>query len=201
MKKFICTVLAVLLILSLAGCTDQIQSSDLLIQRGKIKGNTYTSKTTGLIFTKPDDWRYLTDKELAQALSVDEELLSNEEFMSALDEYPTLLDMMLMDDESGLNMAVGYENLEVTMGSVISEDEYLNAMGEYLQTMGVTSTEDIETVYLSGQAYRHATFTVEVDGLVTVTEYYLRAIDKYMNVITVAYTSDISPENIESMFS
>lgn len=201
MKKLFSVLLALLLLLSFAGCRDNSQSEEILIQRGKIKGNTYTSKTTGLKFTKPDSFRYLTDEELAQALSVSAELLSNKEFMSALDEYPTLLDMMLMDDESGLNMAIGYENLEVTMGSVISEDEYLDAMGEYLLTMGVTSTEDIETVYLSGQAYRHATFTVEVDGLVTVTEYYLRAIDKYMNVITVAYTSDISPENIEAMFS
>ncbi len=201
MKKIFSVFFAVLLMFSFAGCNNGSAAKDTEIQRGKIKGNTYTSKPSGLKFTKPDHWRYLTDKELAQTLSISEEILSNKEFMSALDEYPTLLDMMIMDDETGLNMAIGYENLEVTMGSVISEDEYLNAMAEYLETMGAASSEDIETVYLSGQAYRHAIFTVEIDGLVTVTEYYLHAIDKYMNVITVAYTSDVAAPDIENMFS
>lgn len=201
MKKIISFFIAVLLVFSLAGCTNSSSSDALEIQRGKIKGNTYTSKTTNLKFTKPDNFRYLTDQELARALSIDEEVLSNKNFMSSLNDYPTLLDMMLMDDETGLNMAVGYENLEVSMGKVVSEDEYLDAMAEYLQTMGAIVSEKAQTVTLSGQNYRHSSYSLEVDGIVMKTDYYIRRIDKYMNVISVAYTSDITAPDIEKMFS
>lgn len=201
MKRFVSALLAVLLMFCLACCTDGSEDTQSGISRGTVKDNVYTSKTTGLTFTKPEEWRFLSDKELAQALSISEEAISEKEFASSLEEYPNLLDMMVMDDTTGFNLTVGYENLTVTMGETVTEAEYMDAMTEYLQTMGNVSSEEPETVTLSGYEYLKASFSVEIDGVLMKTEYYIRLIDNYMNVITAAYTADITDVDIESLFS
>lgn len=201
MKRLFSMLLTLLLIFAFAGCKDERGEDTASIQRGTIKGNIYSSKTTGLKFTKPDNWRYLTDSELAQALSISEEVLSKKEFAKSLEEYPNLMDMMIMDDATGLNMTVGYENLPVTMGTVVSEKEYMDAMSEFIATMGNVQIGNSETVNLSGKDYLHTEFSVEIDGTTMVTQYYIRLIDKYMSVISVAYTRDVETPHIEKMFS
>jgi hypothetical protein len=202
MKKLISVLLTLVLIFSFAGCSGDNNEETNAVQRGTIKNNVYSSKTTGLRFTKPDNWRYLTDKELSQALSISEEAISKKEFAASLEEYPNLMDMMIMDDATGLNMTVGYENLPVTMGSPISEQEYMDAMSEFISTMGNVQIGKSETVTLSGQDYLHTEFSVDIDGTTMITQYYIRLImDKYMSVISVAYTSDVEAPDIEKMFS
>lgn len=199
MKKILSLFFAIFLLTSFAGCTDN-SSEETGIQRGTIEGDTYTSKTTGLKFTKPSDWRYLSDKEIAQALGINEEVMSEKEFSSSLEEFPTLIDMMVIDDTTGRNLTIGYENLQVTMGGVVTEEEYMDAMSEYLQTMGNLTVNSTGTVKLSNQEYLKTTFSVEFDGGVMKTDYYIRIIDEYMNVITVTYTADITDTDIDSMF-
>ncbi len=204
MKRIVSVLLAVLLVFCLAGCTDGTQDTHNPqggISRGSIKGDTYTSATSKLTFTKPSQWRYLTDKELAQALSIAEEAIGEKEFAKSLNEYPSLIDMMVMDDSTGLNMTVGYENLSVTMGGVITEAEYMEAMTDYLKTMGDMTVGESVTAKLSGQEYLKASCSVEIDGVLMKTDYYIRRIETFMNVITVAYTADIASPDIEKMFS
>ncbi|MBQ7999874.1 MAG: hypothetical protein IJ298_01490 [Ruminococcus sp.] len=201
MKRLVSAFLAIVIMLCLACCTQDTQDTETGISRGSIKGNTYTSKYTGLKFTKPDDWRFLSDKELAQAMSISEEAISDKEFAASLEEYPSLVDMMVMDDASGLNLTVGYENLTVTMGGTVTEAEYMDAMTEYLQTMGNMTVDESIVVKLSGQDYLKTSCSVEIDGVLMKTDYYIRVIDTYMTVITAAYTADVTGINIEAMFS
>lgn len=204
MKKAFFALLAILLMFSLACCTkgpQPTQDSETGLCRGSIKGNTYTSTYTGLSFTKPDKWRFLSDKELAQALSISEETINEKEFAASLSEYPSLLDMMVMDDATGLNLTIGYENLSVTMGKAVTEQEYMEAMTEYLGTMGDMNIGTSEKVSLCGKDYLKTSFSVFIDGTEMKTDYYIRANNEIMTVITAAYSADIIDINIESMFS
>lgn len=204
MKRIVSILLEVLLVFCLAGCANVTQDTHNpqgSVSRGSIKGNTYTSTSSDLTFTKPSQWRYLTDKELAHALSIPEDAISEKEFAKSLNKYPSLIDMMVMDDSTGLNMTVGYENISVTMGGVITEAEYMEAMTDHLKTMGDMTVGESVTVKLSGQEYLKTTCSVEIDGILMKTDYYIRGIDTFMNVITVAYTANIATPEIEKMFS
>lgn len=204
MKRTVSVFLAMLLLFCLAGCETTAELKDRLnarITRGTIKENVYKSEFTGITFTKPDHWRYLTDEELAKAMSIGIEALDANTFEKSAMEYSNILDMMVINDATGLNVTIGYENLSLTNGNSISEEEYLSAMTEYLKTMGDTITGEAETITLSSENYLKATFTVVIDGVEMETTYYLRLIGDIMAVITVASPKNIVDRNIESMFS
>ncbi len=204
MKRTVSLFLVIFLVFCLAGCETTSEMKDRLnarITRGTVKENVYKSEFTGITFTKPDHWRYLTDEELAKTISVSIDALDANTFEKTAMEYSNILDMMVINDATGLNVTIGYENLSLTNGRSVSEEEYLSATTEYLKTMGDTIAGEAETVTLSSENYLKATFTVVIDGVEMETTYYLRLIGDIMTVITVASPKNIVDRNIEAMFS
>lgn len=181
--------------------TSSQQTTEKNLYRGVIKGNVYTSPFTGLKFTKPASWKYLSDEELALKIGVDTMEMADNIFPTTADRVPAVYDMWATDEKSGINLSVAYENMYVTASVRMTTDEYMEMLeGAFMNTKGTTLLGK-STVTLSGQMYQKAVFTTETGGTKTQSVYYLRAMGKFMNIILVTAPADTKLPDINKMFS
>ena len=218
MKKWIACLLAAVMLLSLTACSDFIAGIESGMQdaaqnageelnksvtRGVVSGDKYTSAYSGLSFTKTANWRFLTDKELSDAMNAGSEILDQDSFEQALATMATVYDMMVMDDTTGNNIIVSYENLELSNSTSITPESYMASVEKQLaaQTGFSITAGAKQMVLLSGNSYYRAEYTVVYSGITMSQFYYVRKLDKYMNgiIITVVDGTDISA--IEAMFN
>ena len=218
MKKWIACLLAAVMLLSLTACSDFIAGIESGMQDaaqnageelnksvtpGVVSGDKYTSAYSGLSFTKNANWRFLTDKEHSDAMNAGSEILDQDSFEQALATMATVYDMMVMDDTTGNNVIVSYENLELSNSTSITLEAYMNAVEKQLTAQsGISVTiGEKKTVTLSGNSYYRTECTMVYSGITMSQFYYVRKLDKYMNgiIITVVDGTDISA--IEAMFN
>ena len=218
MKKWIACLLAAVMLLSLTACSDFIagfesgmqdaaqnagEELNKTVTRGVISGDKYTSAYSGLSFTKTANWRFLTDKELSDAMNAGSEILDQDSFEQALATMATVYDMMVMDDTTGNNIIISYENLELSNSTSITPEAYMASVEKQLAAQAGFSITvgPKQTVLLSGNSYYRAECTMVYSGITMSQFYYVRKLDKYMNgiIITVVDGTDISA--IEAMFN
>ncbi len=195
---------SLILLLCLFGCnaTEQLKEKlNARITRGTINGNVYQSDFTGITFTKPDHWRYFTDEEIAEAVNIGKEVLDVNAFENTVLEYSSVYDMVVINEKTGQNLIVGYENLSLTVGKSISEGEYYEYLKESLIGSGFKSTNEMEYVLLSGEDYLKVIFLGASNGVEIENTYYLRLIGDIMTFITVTTPVGLIDRNIEGMFS
>lgn len=177
------------------------QSTENNLYRGTISGNTYKSSTTGLTFTKPTGWTFLSDEELAGKIGADVKELADNVFPATADRVPAVYDMWATDPDTGINISVAYENMYVTASVAMTTDEYMEMLeGAFKNTEG-TSLLEKATVKLSGQTYLKAVFKTETGGTSTQSTYYLRGMGKFMNIVLVTAPTGTQTPDIEKMFS
>ena len=217
MKKWIACLLAAVMLLSLTACSDFIsgvqsgmqdavenagEELNKTVTRGVVSGDTYTSAFSGLSFTKSANWRYLTDAELSDAMSAGAEIVDQGTFEQALATMVSVYDMMVMDDATGNNVIVSYENLELTNSTSITPEGYIEAVKQQLagQTGFSATVGEVTTVTLSGNSYHRAECTMVYSGITMSQFYYVRKLDKYMNVVVVTIVDGTDVATIEAMF-
>ena len=137
MKKIISIILVLAMILVLAACGSSKKSNSTpnlgsagnsgKASRGTIIGDNYSNYFAELNFTKPSDWEYYTDEQIAQTMNVGVDMIKDE-YQKLLETTGSLYDMMVMDPGTGTNVSVMFENLAVTGSTGMSADEYLNAL-------------------------------------------------------------------------
>ncbi|MBQ4568987.1 MAG: hypothetical protein IJA62_02840 [Ruminococcus sp.] len=205
MKKTASLIFAsLILLLCLFGCnaTEQLKEKlNARITRGTINGNVYQSDFTGITFTKPDHWRYLTDEEIAEAVNIGKEALEVNAFENTVLEYSSVYDMAVINEKTAQNLIVGYENISLTFGKSISEEEYYEFLKEGLEGSGFESTNEMEYVLLSGEDYLKVSFLGVSNGVEIENTSYLRLVGDIMTFITVTTPVGLINRNIEGMFS
>lgn len=218
MKKWIVCLLAAVMLLSLTACSDFIagfesgmqdaaqnagEELNKTVTRGVISDDKYTSAYSGLSFTKAARWRFMSDKELSDAMNAGSEILDQDSFEQALATVATVYDMMAMDETTGNNIIISYENLELSNSTSITLEAYMDAVEKQLTAQSGFSVTigEKKTVSLCGNSYYRTECTMVYNGITMSQFYYLRKLDKYMNgiIITVVDGTDIS--TIEAMFT
>lgn len=217
MKKWIVCLLTAVMLLSLTACNDLLagfqagmqdaaqnagEELNKTVTRGVISDDKYTSAYSGLSFTKAARWRFMSDKELSDAMNAGSEILDQDSFEQALATVATVYDMMAMDETTGNNIIISYENLELSNSASITLEAYMDAVEKQLTAQSGFSVTigEKKTVSLCGNSYYRTECTMVYNGITMSQFYYLRKLDKYMNgiIITVVDGTDISA--IEAMF-
>ena len=213
MKKILALTLVLVMSLSLISCSlipsdiggqnDDDKGSTPVLSRGTIEGNVYTSEYLGVSFTKPESWVYSTDEEIAAAVNMSVDMLFNENLKDALENNPSIYDMMVIDSVTRSNINVGFENLAKSFSSNITVDQYIESLKSQLaqiSSMNITFPESSKTVKLSGTEFTKLQCTTTTQGFTMTQVYYLRKVDKYMGFIIATIPSGYSVEEIEAMF-
>ena len=173
------------------------------LARGTFNGDVYESAYSGLKFSKPESWVYYTDEEMAAVLNLGVEYLGDK-FAEAAETITSVYDMMVVDSLTGTNLSVGYENLNLSFLSNLTEKQYIEAVKAQfatITTMDVVFSDETETVSLSGNDYLRSICTVTSNGVTMTQIYYLRNIDGYMNFIIVTLVDGYEVADIEAMFN
>lgn len=177
------------------------QITENILRRGTTNNNTYKSSFTNLKFTKPSDWKFLSDEELAMKIGVDEKDLADYVFHTTADRVPAVYDMWATNPSQKVNISVAYENMYVTASVAMTADEYLEMLkGAFENTKGTNFIEK-STVNLSGQTYLKAVFETKTGGTSTQNTYYLRGMGKFMNIVLVTAPIGAEHPDIEKMFT
>lgn len=212
MKKFLALTLAVLMTLLFVSCASVPSNKDEHddsqktpeLSRGIIEGDVYTSEYLGITFTKPESWVYSTDEEIAAAMNLGADMFLGENFKNALENNPSIYDMMVVDIITRSNINVGFENLSKTFATNITVEQYVQALKTQLANVtGVTVAfpESLETVKLGKTEFTKVDCTISVQGTSMKQVYYLKKADKFMCFIIVTVPSGYTVEQIEAMFS
>lgn len=201
MKKLTALFLAFVLVLSFAACGTEDTDTSREFGRGVITGDVYESAFSGIRFTKPAEWKYYTDEELAATMNVSADALNNS-FLETVASLTTVYDMMVIDQSTGTNVSVAYENLMLSANADMTCEEYLEAMKAQLSAIDTMKMEfgEPSPITLCGEEYTRVICTVTM-GEITVSQvYYLRNVDGYMNFMVATLSGDYDIAAIETMF-
>ena len=189
MKKILCALLAVLMMMSIVGCSTESAKFD----PGKVVGNVYTSEYAGLTFTAPEGWTFSSDEEIADLMGISMELVTDNEAAQKIAELTTVYGMMAKSADQLNNVQVVFENTSLT-GSKLSAEDYVELVASQLDTVyadfGATfEASDVETIKIGTNDYSYIDISVDMgDGLVLEQGYACRKIDKYMaSIVITAY--------------
>ena len=111
--------------------------------------------------------------------------------------------MMVKDIHTGTNISVGYENLAKTLSSNITEEQYIDALKEQLDSvsiMTVTFSDEIETVKLGKTKFTKVVCTTSVYGVSMKQVYYLNKQGSYMGIIIATVVNGYTVDEVEAMF-
>lgn len=216
MKRILAILLALSLIFCFTACDmsafeegfnqaieDVAKESNKEITRGTIDGDVYKSEFSGITFTKPSDWRYYTDEELAEALNIGLDVFDTSNFSKKITELASVYDMMVIDDSTGTNINFCYENVKLTNGGSITEEEYIEKMKENVNKQSAFTIDfgEPSTVTLCGNTYQRVICNTDYQGIEMTQVYYVRSMGDFINSIVVTIVSGYDVEDIEAMFS
>ncbi len=171
------------------------------VSRGTIVGDVYTNDFVGVTFTKPADWTYATDEEIAQTINVGQDMIDLNAFEEALSKTASIYDMYAVD-AYGNNVMVCYENTMLTAFRELTVDEYESILISNITGLASPSYtfEGSEDVTLGDTTFRKTTFTATYEGVTLTQAYYGTIIDQYaVSIILTSSTMDLA--TMEAMFS
>ncbi len=204
MKKILCALLAVLMLLSVCGCQT---ASGPAFSTGKVDGNVYTNEFAGLTFTAPEGWTFSTEEELAELMNVSLDLVANEnEYAKKIAELSTVYGMMANSADGATNVQVMFENVAITGNRNISAEDYVSTVSGMLEStyadMGATCTiNDASSIKIGENEYVYLTVDVEYLGVSMQQAYACRKVDKYMANIVITAAGDLTADDVVAMFS
>lgn len=206
MKKFISCALILAIAISIVGCdlSNLVPSGKAELSRGNVSGNKYTNEFLGFTFTAPDSWVYSTDEEIAAAMNLGMENFLDENYKKALENNPSIYDMMVVDSVTRSNITVAYENLEKSFASNITVDQYISALKTQLNSVSsikYTFTDKTEKVSLGETEFTRSVCEATAYGVKMTQAYYLYKIDGYMAVVIVTIQGEVTLADVEACFS
>ncbi|MBQ4101002.1 MAG: hypothetical protein IJC83_05595 [Oscillospiraceae bacterium] len=170
------------------------------ITRGTINGNVYESKATGVKFTKPDNWVFASDEELAAVMNISNDYLYDSDYLKELAEKSVAYDVMAQNPATGTNVGVAYQNMRT---EAYSEQDYLDSVE--FSTSLVSGVEfsfdgDAEWTTICGHKYLGQKIDVKIGDVNCKQVQYVRKIGKYVQVILFSVFSESEMSTLESMF-
>lgn len=219
MKKVISIFICAVLVFSLAACTGgktdtdkatdtsstnapvqttEAPKSKVEISRGTIEGDVYTNEFAEFRFTKPAEWKFLSDEEIASTINIGQDALDLNFLEKALAEKSTIYDMA-SQDEYGNSVMVCYENTMISALREISVDEYTQIMKTQLAAVEEIEYEfqSSEDIKIGETDFRKLVFSATTQGYTITQAYYVKAIGKYVVTVIVTAVEDVSA--IEAM--
>lgn len=177
--------------------------TDGKIARGVIEDKVFTNTSTGVKFRIGDSWQYLTDEEIASKFDISISLLDRTVFEHTVAEMSVMYDMVAIDTDTNAQVVVAYENIALTYGKEITEEEYFDELKKQLEStvLEITFDDKIKTERLNGNTYKKLETTNTTDGYSRTQTYYVRPIGDYFCTILITTIGDNQTSKVEAMFS
>ncbi len=176
---------------------------DGVMARGTWDGNVYTNEDVALRFELPDGWTYYSDEQLADLMGVDNDLLADEDrWLLEAAQLTTVYDMMAINETTGANVVVVYENLKMTPGGTDATiDQYIEAVKMQMEQIASFDYEFVSTISadIAGNSYKGISMAEKSYGFTS--DSYYRLQDDYLIGVTVTAMGDTSAADILAYFN
>lgn len=205
MKKLIAIFIAVMMILSLAACSEQQGEKDgeelieVTPERGTVENGDYKNNAFGISFDAPEGWYFLTDEEIAQTMGSTAEQLFGEDVLAETD---YIYDLYCVDLESGTTVSINYEDLG-TIGEFTEESEYLETVLAQLlssENPGITATE-LSVAKIGDAAVPCLNLTLEAGGNTIYESMFVKKIGTWIGTVTMASLDEAELETLSASIS
>ena len=201
MKKLFAVIISAAVMLSLCGCAvSKLPTYDEL--KGSCSGDTYENEYLGLKLTKPSDWTFMSDDEIAEMTGVTADLL--EEGGVELEMGEEYYDMFLTDPETGNNIScilkiVGNTGEVDYAGALDEIEESIKSFGEAIGMSYTFTGHDV--VELCGIEFHKFGASAVYEGMNFEQAGYV-AVEKGVLINVNVTVMDGTPvADIESMFT
>ena len=222
MKKILALLMCFALVFSLAACSNdnggdadanvtpdadvvdtENNSTIKALSRGSVEGEVYTNDFIDVTFTKPADWTYLSDAEIAATLNNGQEIMDLNTLEKVLAETATVYDMSASNADGTNNIMVLYENTMLTAFRELTADEYAGYLEDALKKVeGQTYTRvSKENVKLGNADFTKLLYSVTVEGVEICQAYYIKTIGKYAVAVLVTGITADDITAMEAMFN
>ena len=235
MKKKILYLTAIVMSLLFCGCSaDEIQNSIIekasevqenaqseLIEKveestkdfamGTTEDGVYKSDFSGLKFTAPADWIFMSQEEIYELMGYSMDVVGENysEFQKEIALKASITDMMCQDLTTGENVIIMYENISfynnVNVKKFTSED-YIDLLNENMKNVAEVNITELnrENITLGGMDFLKVTYSNEIPSAeyTTTQIYYVAKMDNYMmSIILSQGIAEESVDQYESCFS
>ena len=171
------------------------------VSRGTIAGDVYTNDFIGITFTKPADWTYATDEEIAQSINIGQDMIDLNAFKEALNQTASIYDMCAVDTY-GNRVMVCYENTMLTAFREITVDEYIEGFKSHLQSTDASyEFLPLEDAKLGDTTFKKLNSKVTINGVEITQASYITVIDQYAVSVVLTTAVEGGIESMEAMFS
>ncbi len=184
MKKVICLLLAVMMLVGLCGCFEDDASNVALgemnsqtpnedtekpvFSLGKIENNTYSNAFSGISCVLPEGWVFYTEKQILEMNNLTGEFL-DEDVAEAIKNAAIVYDMVANCQADGSNMNINFEKIDEEQKNVDIKqvlESQVDTIKSSFQNMGYT---DIYVVYqkisVSGKNFDALKITSKIQGI------------------------------------
>ena len=137
MKKLIALFLALIMLLSFAGCSEEekTENKEIVPERGTVSEGVYENETFGVSFEFGEGWYILSDEEIATAMGVAAEEIYGEGAEITGD---NIYDFYGVKNETNATVSINYEDLG-TIGTMTDANYYLETVMTNLIANGADS--------------------------------------------------------------
>ncbi len=175
----------------------------LTIERGETTDTAYTNESLGITFTKPLNWTFYTDEQIAELMDISADMYKDKDLIKSAD-ITSVIDFMAVKNGNTNNVNLSIENLAVTGNKKITEEEYLEItkknINEQVAGMSYTFSES-KTVKLGEEEYLMIEASCNYSGIQLTQFIYVRKVDKFMVCVTATTNGSMEASDFEAMFS
>lgn len=196
MKKFIALALSILCLAAFCSCGKSIK-----FEHGVTEGDVYTNKSLDVKFTKPSDWVFKTDEEIAELMEVSvEDYIKSDEMIDS-GELAEATEFVAVDNTTGDNVIMAVEKIS----RLINEERYIKIFKENLtkEMSGngstITISDEQTEVDLGGNKYIHLNSVIETSGVTMYQNYYIRKVGNFIVAISTTSLTNSDSSYYEKM--
>ena len=174
-------------------------------KRGSVENGVYSNEYAGIKFKTPDGWTELSEEQLLSMMNLGLELTGNEDMINDELMKQTAIYDYSAKSANGDNVAVMFENLKVSSGSLadsITEEVYLKSIQSQLKSVSGVTYNDLtepKEIELCGNKYYKISHKATYDSMggYTVSQnYYVRRLDDFM--VLILLTSGVGGESMDT---
>ena len=221
MKKVLCLLLVIMMLVSLSGCfggngtedvrgdtgneTPSQNESEPEFSLGKTTNNTYNNDFLGISCTLPAEWVFFTDEQILELNNIVGDIL-DEEIAERLKNANIIYDMYAAYQTEGSNMNINLEKLGAVQMIALDIKQTLEAqigtIKSTYQSMGYTDTDvEYQKIKVGGKEFDGLKLTAKIQGIDFYATIFTFRKSNYLANVTVCSLQTDKIDTILSYFT
>ncbi len=199
MKKWLSFLLAMLMLLGLGSVAMAAEENAV----GVIAGNTYYNEALGVCMTLPDNWRFLSDADLASQMGYDSKYASREGLATLLSQNSAACGMYAVASDTATNANLMIQDLGIyrSLDEATYMDLAKDSLTGALESVGYTDIQLTKSSFqLAGKEHVGAVLTGKLGFMEMHMIVVLIKGDRYMGSLTAASTTREKAEAVLAYF-